>query len=129
MLIVRDIPTTPWITCGAPRGWPSRSTLRPLGTLASVSVPTSGRTSANATPTRPPESSTCREIRYHTFADVSPMVGTVNSAPATPDVARRTGWKWVSWWKLTDQVNAPMPMTPSSRSVAVPVKLMRSPAR
>ena len=31
--------------------------------------------------------------------------------------------------KLTDQVNDSMPMAPSSRSVAEPVKLMRSPAR
>ena len=68
----------------------------------------------------PPASRTVRWMRYQTFAEVSPMVGTTKEPPVTPLVGGTKGCECVSWWKSTCHVNALAGRAPCSGSVAVP---------
>ena len=116
---VRRTPTTS-TDDGVDLGWPSSVTLEPGGLVAKVRVDVRGTTSTNMVSVRPPESRTVRWMRYHTFAEVSPVVGMTKEPVLAPLVGGTKGWKWVSWWKSTHQVKALGGRLPFSKSVPVP---------
>src|SRR5215831_13720868 len=89
--IVRTTPTTPVNWVGAVTGWPSRVSWRPDGLLFSRTVAVRGRMSTEASPVRPAESVARRKMRYHTFADVSPVVAVTNDW-GEPTTSFRYGW-------------------------------------
>src|SRR4029453_9245233 len=115
--IARCMPTTPMNVNGATIGWPSRVNVTPAGVDVSVTCPVLGLESRNVVADAPAESVTVRWMRYQTFDDVSPIAGMKNDPLVAPDVGGTDGCVWVSWWKMTSQVNREAARLPSSASV------------
>src|SRR5262245_47991176 len=76
--IVRTTPTTPVNCACAVTGWPSRVSWSPDGAVSRRTVVVRGRMSTKVSPVSPAESVARRKMRYHTFADVSPLVAVTN---------------------------------------------------
>jgi hypothetical protein len=115
------MPTTLLTETGVAVGCPSSRTESQPGVVSRVKVAIRGTTSTKVVAVRPPASRTVRWIRYHTFTDVSPVVGITNDPALRPEVGGRNGWTWVSWWKSTCHVNAACGRTPSSASEPAPM--------
>ncbi len=83
-----------------------------------------GNTSRCTLCVSPAASVTVRWMRYHTLAEVSPVVGTTKLPLVTPLVVGRKGCECVSWWKSTRQLKALAGKVVGVPSGSVPVPAM-----
>jgi hypothetical protein len=88
--------STPTMSTGVVKAWPSTVTCSPVGLVRNAMVEVRGTMSTKVSSVSGIGSVTRKWIRYHTSGDVSPSVGITKEPLVEPEVGGRKGWTCVS---------------------------------